>query len=227
VPLNLPTVTTPLPIHAGDNADLEADEILDGILHETLHEILDGTLCKATNPHGERKPCENLGSTKETTIDRGTRMGIETFLEGTGMTELRKDISMPRHLLQAVKSPCPRGIELLNQLNTATMRIPANVPLATPAHRLSDFSADPHTCIASPEEDIEEGDWPILNTMLKTAFRWGELEMEENAKSMLNCSEHGLDGFIQFFKYFVLERSLKGVMIETKVEALLHQLDKQ
>ncbi|KAN0137295.1 hypothetical protein V8E53_004740, partial [Lactarius tabidus] len=134
---------------------------------------------------------------------------------------------MPRHLLQAVKSPCPRGIELLNQLNTATMRIPANIPLATPAHRLSDFSADPHTCIASPEEDIEEGDWPILNTMLKTAFRWGELEMEENAKSMLNCSEHGLDGFIQFFKYFVLERSLKGVMIETKVEALLHQLDKQ
>ena len=63
--------------------------------------------------------------------------------------------------------------------------------------------------------------------MLKTAFGWGELEMQENVKSMLNRGEHGLDGFIQFFKYFVLERGLEGVMIETKVDALLCELNKR
>jgi hypothetical protein len=104
---------------------------------------------------------------------------------------------------------------------------PADVPLATPAHRLSGFSADPCTCVASPEEDVEEDDWVILNTMLKTAFGWGELEMQENLKSMLSHGEHRLDGFIWFFKYFVLECGLEGVIIETKVDALLHELDKQ
>jgi hypothetical protein len=43
-PLNPLTVTTPPPIHAGDKANLKANEILDGILHETLHEILDKTV---------------------------------------------------------------------------------------------------------------------------------------------------------------------------------------
>jgi hypothetical protein len=107
------------------------------------------------------------------------------------------------------------------------MRIPADVPLVTPAHRLSGFSADPRTCVASPEEDVEEDDWVVLNPMLKTSFGWGELEMQANLKSMLNRGEHGLDGFIRFFKYFVLERGLEGVMIETKVDALLHELDKR
>jgi hypothetical protein len=62
---------------------------------------------------------------------------------------MRKDMGVPRLWLRHGKGPCPRGIELLNQLNAAAMRIPADVPLATPAHRLSGFSADPHTCVAT------------------------------------------------------------------------------
>ncbi|KAH9020793.1 hypothetical protein EDB85DRAFT_2094831 [Lactarius pseudohatsudake] len=123
--------------------------------------------------------------------------------------------------LLATKSPCRKGIELLNRLEAAAKRIPASVPLATPAHRLSAFSVDPHTCVASPEED----DWLILNSMLKAAFGWGESETKDNARSMLNRGEYGLDGFIRFFKFFVLERGLEGVMIETKVDALMHELD--
>jgi hypothetical protein len=103
--------------------------------------------------------------------------------------------------------------------------IPASVPLATSAHRLSGFSADPHDCAASLEEDDVEDDWAALNLMLKESFRWGESEMQDNVKLMLNRGEYGLDGFIRFFRFFVLERGLGGVMIETKVNALLRELD--
>ncbi|KAF8257899.1 hypothetical protein EI94DRAFT_1774312 [Lactarius quietus] len=57
--------------------------------------------------------------------------------------------------------------------------------------------------------------------MLKTAFGWGESEMWVNVKKMLNRGENGLDGFIHFFKYFVLQRGLEGAMIEPKIDRLL------
>ena len=67
----------------------------------------------------------------------------------------------------------------------------------------------------------------VLNSMLKMVFGWEELDAQENVKGMLNCSKHGLDGFIQFFKYFVLQQGLEGVLIEPKIEGLLHEIEKQ
>ena len=128
------------------------------------------------------------------------------------------------------KNPCPKGVDLLNKLEAAATQIPNNVPLATPAHQLSIFSADPHSWVASLEEDPEvdlEDDWMVLNSMLKTAFGWGESDAQENVKGMLNRGKHGLDGFIQFFKYFVLQQGLEGVLIEPKIEGLLHEIEKQ
>ena len=74
--------------------------------------------------------------------------------------------------------------------------------------------------------DLED-DWMVLNSMLKTVFGWGESDTQENVKGMLNRSKHGLDGFIQFFKYFVLQRGLEGALIEPKIEGLLHEIEKQ
>jgi hypothetical protein len=106
------------------------------------------------------------------------------------------------------KNPCPKGIELLNKLEAAITHIPDNIPLATPAHWLSVFPVDSRSWVSSLEQDPEvdfEDDWMVLNLMLKTAFGWGELEMWMNVKEVLNCSKHGLDGFVQFFKYFILQ----------------------
>lgn len=50
----------------------------------------------------------------------------------------------------------------------------------------------------------------VLNSMLKTAFGWGEAEAQENMKGMLSRGKHGLDGFVQFFKYFVFQRGLEA-----------------
>ena len=82
---------------------------------------------------------------------------------------------------------------------------------------------DPCTCIAEPGED----DWAIINEMIKSAFGWGESEMMVAVHEMLNSGEYGLDAFIRFMWFFVVERGLQGVMFETKVRALLKELEQR
>ncbi|KAH9074231.1 hypothetical protein EDB83DRAFT_2312565 [Lactarius deliciosus] len=112
-------------------------------------------------------------------------------------------------------------IRLLQGLEAAVNRIPSDMPSATPEHRLSVFAADPLTCVAEPGED----DWLIINQMMKSAFGWGEIEMAAVIPQLLNRGNYGLDGFIRFMTFFVCERGLEGALFETKVEALLKELD--
>jgi hypothetical protein len=100
-------------------------------------------------------------------------------------------------------------------------RIPRDVPCATPEDCLNIFAIDPRTCVAEAEDD----DWQTINSMFKSSFGWGETEMAATVPRMLKRGNYGLDGFIKFLKFFVTERSLQGVMFETKVEALVRELE--
>ena len=105
-----------------------------------------------------------------------------------------------------------------------------HIPLENPTHRLSTLSADPRSWVAGLGKDAEadfEDDSMILNSMLKTAFKSGESEEQENMRVMLNRCKHGLDGFIQFFQYLVLRRGLECALIEPKIEGLLREIDNQ
>ena len=129
-----------------------------------------------------------------------------------------------------MKTPCPKGVELLNKLKAALTQILDNIPLATPAHRLGTFLADPRSWVTHLEQDPEddfEDDWMVVNSMLKTVFGWGELNAQANVKGMVNRGQHGLDGFIHFFKYSALQRGLEGVLIELKIEVLLCEIENQ
>jgi hypothetical protein len=125
--------------------------------------------------------------------------------------------------VSACRKICPRAAQLLRDLEAATKRIPDEVPVATQENPLSIFAVDSHTCVAKPGED----DWPILNGMLKTAFGWGEAEMAAAIPDMLNQGALGLDGFIDFMRFFVDDRGLEGVLFETKIDALLIELGKR
>jgi hypothetical protein len=114
-----------------------------------------------------------------------------------------------------------KAVSLLQDLEAAVKRIPSETPSATPEHRLGIFATDPRTCVAEPGED----DWPILNQMMKSSFGWGEREMAANVPQLLNRGPHGLDGFISFMMFFVRERGLQGALFETKVEAILKEIE--
>jgi hypothetical protein len=198
-PLNPPTVVAPPPIHT--------DETSFSALSKNLENEL-GTLETHKKKAHQETPAE-------TQVEMGVPIHMDTSMDAC---------------VDTGKTPCRKGVELLNKLEAAVTRIPDNVPLATPAHRLSVFSVDPHSWVVGLEQDPEvefEDDWMALNSMLKTAFGWGESEMRGNVKEMLNRGEYGLDGFIHFFKYFVLRRGLEGAMIEPKVDGLLCEIDNQ
>ena len=118
---------------------------------------------------------------------------------------------------------CPKAIRLLHDLEAAVKCIPNKLPHATQLHCLSIFAVDPHICVADPGED----DWPILNGMLKSAFGWGESKMAAAVPELLSQGEMGLDGLIQFLMFFIVERGLEGALLETKIEALVKELDKR
>lgn len=176
--------------------------------------------------HTDKRSFGELSDYQETTLEIHKRHKDARLEETREAPEMGAPLQVEAG--ETRKIPCQKGIELLNKLEAATTRIPNNVPLATPAHRLSLFSADPRFCVAILEQGAEievESDWDILNSMLKTAFGLGELEMRENVKEMLNRGEHGLDGLIRFFKFFVFQRGLEGAMIEPTIEGLLHEID--
>lgn len=122
---------------------------------------------------------------------------------------------------QGQEHSCRRGLQLLQDLETAIKQIPDDVSSATSKDCLGVFAVEPSACVAESEEE----DWPIVNTMLKSSFGWGEAEMAAAVPQMLKHGEYGLDGFIKFMKYYIVERSLQGVMFETKVEALIRGLE--
>ena len=88
---------------------------------------------------------------------------------------------------------CERGLHLLRDLEAAINQIPSDVPSTTLEGCLSIFVIDPHACVTKAEE-AEEGDWPILNLMLKSSFGWGETEMTATIPWMLKCRDYSLDG---------------------------------
>ena len=144
---------------------------------------------------------------------------IANALQGSSMTTLMTTAIQPSS--DTNMKICQRGLQLLRGLEVATNRIPSDIPSATPEDLLSVFVIDPCHCVAEPGED----DWPILNTMLKSSFGWEEVEMAAAIPQMLKHGEYGLDGFIKFMMYFVVNRGLQGVMFETKVKALIRELD--
>jgi hypothetical protein len=138
-----------------------------------------------------------------------------TMLQGRSMAGQLATQPGVQHILD-MKAVC-----LLRDLEAAVERIPSDTPIATPEHQLSIFAADPHTCISEPGED----DWLVLNQMMKSSFGWGEQEMAAIVPQLLNRSPHGLDGFIHFMTFFVQERGLQGALFETKVEAILKEIE--
>ena len=118
---------------------------------------------------------------------------------------------------------CPMAVKLLRELQAGVERIPADKPKAILSHRLSAFGVDPSSCIGQGDDDWED----ILNPMMKGAFGWGEDAMCKAVKEMLQRGQWGLDGFIRFLRFFVMTRGLKGAMFESKIKALLEELEIQ
>jgi hypothetical protein len=180
--------------------------------------------------HAERA-CHVTESSSESLLESSKHILTQAPAQSQGQLTIGQPLAGPdeHHFpadnpTQSVKA-CRRGVSLLQDLAAAVNRIPSGTPTATPEHRLSVFAVDPHSCVAEPGEDSEDDDWAIVNQMMNSGFGWGETEMAAVIPQLLNRGNYGLDGFIRFMTFFVRERGLQGALFETKVEALLKELE--
>jgi hypothetical protein len=65
--------------------------------------------------------------------------------------------------------------------------------------------------------------WQALSSTFHKAFGYGE--GSETREAMIQRGPYGLDGFLRFAQYFVVERGMDNVMFELKLEQVLEALD--
>ncbi|KAJ7737509.1 hypothetical protein B0H16DRAFT_1762357 [Mycena metata] len=119
---------------------------------------------------------------------------------------------------------CAEAQALLVVLKARLELIPAHAPLADASHPLAPFSHN-------PEDDVElnhrarDVDWEqYIEPMMKRAFGWGNIQ-PELALDYVRRGSYGLDGFLNFFRYFVEERGLRGHLITGYMEVLLRAME--
>ena len=117
---------------------------------------------------------------------------------------------------------CVHTTELLERLQAAANRIPRSIALAGDDHPLAIFSADPKATVPIGLDCWEE----ILNPMMKQAFGWGS-ELSGDMMKWKWAAQRGpkgIDGFIEFIKFCVINCGLNGTLIEPKVTLLINAI---
>jgi hypothetical protein len=119
------------------------------------------------------------------------------------------------------REPCPLAVTLLSKLRVGVERIPGEVPPADGDHPLAVFAGDPTAYSNDECDDWEE----VLNPLLKRALGWGIDDGE--MKGMAREGKNGIEGFLTFIDFFVMNRGLVGALIETKCMTLLKAIDNE
>jgi len=101
--------------------------------------------------------------------------------------------------------------------------LPETVPKASELDRLAVFGRTPEE-FDNPGLDADELWETTLNHVLKSALGWGT---EENWDEIIRRGKLGLDGLVNFARYFVKERGVSPALFEGKLANLLMALKKR
>ncbi|KAH7907202.1 hypothetical protein BJ138DRAFT_1104514 [Hygrophoropsis aurantiaca] len=116
-------------------------------------------------------------------------------------------------------SGCPDALKLINELRLASVRLPGSVPVGTPGDLIANFSTDSAILVDPNIADV----WETVDPMLNQLVGWGKTD--EDISMMLRRGEKGLAGLIDFLEYFVVQRGVKGALLEGKVQRIIRAVD--
>ncbi|KAJ7092187.1 hypothetical protein C8R44DRAFT_554520, partial [Mycena epipterygia] len=114
-------------------------------------------------------------------------------------------------------SPCVHLVELIGKLRAEARRLPISIPEADDTNPLAVFSGIPASY--APEKINADGLWEVLAPTFHAAFDYGA--GPDTRERMVQTGPHGLGGFCRFLEYFVVERGLRGGMVQLKIEQVL------
>lgn len=107
--------------------------------------------------------------------------------------------------------------------DTEARPIPDTIPEATEYDKLAVFGGSPRD-FDNPDLDVDDLWEEVLNKVLKSALGWGE---EENMDDVIRRGRNGMDGLMNFVKYFVVKRGVQMSLFEGKLARLVTTLEKQ
>ncbi|KAG6822744.1 hypothetical protein H0H92_012734, partial [Tricholoma furcatifolium] len=113
-------------------------------------------------------------------------------------------------------------VHFLHKLRSLVAHLPHSVPEAGPDDKLADFSGDPARAVDSRltgEEIWEE----MLNQALKNCLGYGK---SHDLTNIIKRGALGMNGFIRFIEYFVLQRAVPEALVEQKLEHLIESLER-
>ncbi|KAG6848163.1 hypothetical protein H0H93_002810, partial [Arthromyces matolae] len=116
----------------------------------------------------------------------------------------------------------PQHDDFFDQLRLLVSRLPESVPEALLTDGLAEFSGDPAIAV----DPALSGDviWEeMLNQMLKRHLGYGKTS---DLTAIIRRGELGMDGFIRFMEYFVIERGVSADLIKQKLEHLMETIQR-
>ena len=111
--------------------------------------------------------------------------------------------------------------DFLGKLHNLIENLPASIPEASDYDRLAVFAGNPaeyDNPNLSPDELWEE----TLNGLFKSALGWG---IEGNMDEVIRRGRKGLDGLMNFVKYFVVKWGVSMGLFEGKLAYLISELE--
>ena len=114
------------------------------------------------------------------------------------------------------------GSQFVNKLEALVKQIPESIPEGSENDRLAPFGNDPR------DQDVTdlEGDelWEAsLNQFLKEALGWGN---DSRMDGVVRRGKKGMDGVLEFARYFIEERGVSEGLFEGKFSELVDALEK-
>jgi hypothetical protein len=112
--------------------------------------------------------------------------------------------------------------QFIKRLEVLVKQIPESIPEGSENDRLAPFGDDPRNQDVSDLEGDEL--WEAnLNRFLKEVLGWGT---EDGMDEIVRRGKNGMDGVLEFARYFVEERGVSEGLFEGKFSGLLDALEK-
>ena len=118
--------------------------------------------------------------------------------------------------------PINGGSQFVKRLEALVRQIPESIPEASGNDRLAPFGENPRNQDVSDLEGDEL--WEAsLNRFLKEVLGWGNVDKMED---FVRRGKNGMDGVLEFARYFIEERGVSEGLFEGKFSGLLDSLEK-
>ncbi|KAG6846857.1 hypothetical protein H0H93_011397 [Arthromyces matolae] len=142
-------------------------------------------------------------------------LGRSPMLVMPGRTE-------PEHVSMKDQQTSNAAVTYISKLRTLVTQLPLSVPEANSNDALAIFAVNPADSV-NPNADNNNLWEDVVNGTLKSVLGWGD---ELDLTAIIKRGPLGMDGFVDYIAYFVLEVDVDLTLVEAKLSRLVEALEK-